>query len=416
NWALYYAVGQAEMLQVPLCVVFCLAPEYMGATWRQYHFMIAGLKEVGLELRSMGIGLTVLPGHPWVVLPPFLHEINASVLVTDFDPVRIKVDWKKKVVSGTNLSVREVDAHNIVPCWTVASRKIETFATFRMKIAPVLPEFLVEYPEMMKMSKVMDHRPVDWGEVAGTLRIDLSVGEVEWIRPGPTEGMKVLREFCENKLSDFPEQSVDPLKDGQSNLSPYLHFGQVSAQRVALEVGRSSASPEAKAKFLDNLIVKREIADNFCLHNPNYDTFGGFPEWAKRSIDEHRSDEREHIYTLEQLEASQTHDPLWNAAMMEMVKRGKMHGSLRPYWASKILEWSRTPEEAYQNALYINDRYGLDGRDASGYTGIAMVIGGLYDRPYRSKEVLGKVKRHTYTGQRMRFDVHGYCEMVKDLR
>lgn len=416
NWALLYAMDVAHSMDERLIVTFCLVPEYMGATWRQYAFMIRGLKEIRLDLLRLGIGFELLLGQPWIELPSFLHENNVSSLITDFDSVRIKIEWKKKVIGGTNVPTYEVDAHNIVPCWAVAGRKIETLENYRAKLMPLMEEFDTEFPDLIPMDVRSDHSEVDWDRTIGSLLIDRSVPEVDWLIPGEKAAHEVLRTFCRNKLSDYPQNSMNPLMDGQSNLSPYLHFGQLSAQRVALSVKASDVPDDVRSKFLDNLIVKREIADNFCLHNPNYDTFGGFPEWARRSIDEHRSDPREHVYTMEQFEKGETHDPLWNAAQIEMVKRGKMHGSLRPYWASKILEWSRNPEVAYDTALRLNDRYQLDGRDASGYSGIAMVIGGLYDRPWKSKDVMGKVKKLTYTGQRMRFDVHGYCEMVKGLK
>jgi deoxyribodipyrimidine photo-lyase len=416
NWALLYAIEMAQSMDERLVVAFCLVPDYMGATWRQYGFMIKGLKEVQAKLLRLGIGFELLLGHPWIEFPSFLHRTDASMLIADFDPVRIKIEWKKMVVSGTNIPAYEVDAHNVVPCWAVSNRKIETLVNYRAKLMPLLEEFNTRFPEIRPMKNAFDQGKVDWDHAIGSMHIDMSVPEVNWLIPGEEAAQEALSSFCRNKLSDYPLDSMNPLKDGQSNLSPYLHFGQLSAQRVALSVKASDVPENAKSKFIDQLIVKREIADNFCLHNPNYDTFGGFPEWAKRSIDEHRSDPREHVYTMEQFEKGETHDPLWNAAQTEMVKRGRMHGSLRPYWASKILEWSRSPEEAYDIALRLNDRYQLDGRDASGYSGIAMVIGGLYDRPWKSKEVMGKVKKLTYTGQRMRFDVHGYYEMVKGLK
>lgn len=416
NWALLRAAEMALERHVRLCVAFCLVPEFMGATWRQYAFMVKGLIEVEKGLVAKGIGFRLLLGQPWTELPPFLHEIGAGAVVTDFDPIKIKVEWKRKVSGGTFIPFYEVDAHNTVPCWLVSSRKIETLKNYRKKLVPHLDSFLTEFPELPSIDQGWDEEGTDWEGSMRSLRVDHSVPEVDWLVPGERAAKEILERFLANKLSDYPQKGMDPNQDGQSNLSPYLHFGQLSGQRVALEVKNADVPEEAKQKYLDRVIVQREIADNFCLHNPNYDSFGGFPEWARRSIDEHRSDPRDHIYTLEQFEKGQTHDPLWNAAQIEMVKRGKMHGSLRPYWASKILEWTRTPEQAYEFAIYLNDRYQLDGRDASGYSGIAEVIGGLYDRPWVSKEVMGKVKKLTYTGQRMRFDVHNYCEYVQGLK
>ena len=208
---------------------------------------------------------------------------------------------------------------------------------------------------------------------------------------------------------------ADPNRNSQSDLSSYIHFGQLSSQRAVLKVMGTGAEEAVKNTFIDQIVVKKEIADNFCLHTPDYDSVGAFPEWARRSINKHRSDVREHLYTLEQLEGCMTHDPLWNAAQTELVKRGKIHVYMREYWANKIIEWTKSPEEAFSFAIYLNDRYSLDGRDPSGYTGIAMVIGGLYGRPWGSKDVLGKVRRMTYTAARLRFDIHAYLDNVNAL-
>ena len=178
---------------------------------------------------------------------------------------------------------------------------------------------------------------------------------------------------------------------------------------------KSDASIDSKASFLRSIIIKKEHSDNFVFHTPHYDTIGAFPKWARDSIDVHRSDEREHLYTREQLESAQTHDPLWNAAQIELVRAGKIHGSMREYWAHMIMEWMKSPEEAFATAIFLNNRYSLDGRDPNGYTGIASVIGGLFDRPTHSKEIVGKVRKITYTGARLKYDIKGYEEKTKTL-
>jgi deoxyribodipyrimidine photo-lyase len=177
-----------------------------------------------------------------------------------------------------------------------------------------------------------------------------------------------------------------------------------------------SATPnDDKAAFLEELIVRRELSDNFCFYNPDYDSFNGFHSWAKKTHSIHRDDKRQFTYNLEEFEFSETHDPLWNAAQMEMVKTGKMHGFMRMYWAKKILEWTSSPEEAMQTAIYLNDKYSIDGRDPNGYTGIAWSIGGVHDRAWGEREVFGKIRYMNYNGCKRKFDVEKYIKQINKI-
>ncbi len=417
NWALIYAIRAANERNVPLCVVFCLVPEYLGTTERQYSFLIGGLRQLEPRIKERGIGFRLIEGFPDTELPSFFNRIGAGMVVTDFDPLKIKMEWKRRVVGALDIPVVDVDAHNIVPCRIAANRRIMSFANFRSKVLPLLSEYLLEYPKTEKPDNSWgsESEPIDWSSAVGKLHIDHNVKPLTWIFPGEIAAKASLETFIRERISAYPEGVIDPSKNSQSDLSPHLHFGSLSSQRAVLEVMGSKASEKAKSTFIENIVVKKEIADNFCLHTPEYDSVGAFPEWARRSINLHRSDVREHLYTLEQLDQGQTHDPLWNAAQMELVKRGKVHGYLREYWANNILEWTRSPEEAFWVAIHLNDRYSLDGGDPSGYTGVAMVIGGLYGHPWKSKEVIGKIKKMTYTGARLRFDIKAYEEKVKNL-
>jgi deoxyribodipyrimidine photo-lyase len=247
------------------------------------------------------------------------------------------------------------------------------------------------------------------------LTADRSVSEVVWIRSGEREAHRALIKFIKHKLSLYQELRNDPAMDGQSNLCPYLHFGQLSAQRIALEVMKADAAKEVKDAFLEELIVRRELSDNFCFYNHDYDSFAGFPDWAKKTLDKHRKDLRAYIYSREQFENGETHDGLWNAAQMEMVKRGKMHGYMRMYWAKKILEWTPSPEIAIETAIYLNDKYELDGRDPNGYTGIAWSMGGVHDRAWNERNVFGKVRFMSYNGCKSKFDIKRYIERINSL-
>jgi deoxyribodipyrimidine photo-lyase len=165
--------------------------------------------------------------------------------------------------------------------------------------------------------------------------------------------------------------------------------------------------------FLEELMVRKELSDNFCYYNSNYDSIRCFPDWGREALEKHGRDRREYIYTQEELERGRTHDDLWNAAQSEMVNLGKMHGYLRMYWAKKILEWTESPAIAQQTAVYLNDRYELDGRDPNGYVGIAWSIGGVHDRAWKERPIFGKVRYMSYNGASKKFDIEHYIRKVQ---
>jgi deoxyribodipyrimidine photo-lyase len=417
NWALLFAQGLALEQKVPLGVVFCLVPDFLQATVRQYDFMLRGLEETEKELAVKNIPFMLLTGSPEAEIPKHVQKLQAGALVTDFDPLKIKKKWKKRLLPQLTIPFYEVDSHNVIPCW-VASPKQEFAAyTFRPKVKKQLADFIDSFPPLKKhpFSWKTEAIRTRWDAARKSLKVDTSVPAVDWIEPGERAAREMLRRFIEKKLSDYDAQRNDPNLDALSHLSPYLHFGQISPQRVALEVRNADVHEDDREAFLEESIVRRELADNYCYYNKDYDNFRGFPDWAKKSLDEHRKDKREYTYARKQFERGLTHDGLWNAAQMEMVKTGKMHGYMRMYWAKKILEWTKNPEEAQKIAIALNDKYELDGRDPNGYTGIAWSIGGVHDRAWFSRPVFGKVRYMSFGGARSKFDVDGYITKVRGL-
>lgn len=417
NWALLHAQAQARRLRAPLVVVFCLVREFLGATLRQYEFMLRGLEEVEQDLAAKNVAFFLLAGEPGKVLPAFLMKCAAGLLVTDFDPLKIKRLWQNAVGRAIDMPFHEVDSHNIIPC-RVASQKAEYGAyTLRPKLRSLLPQYLAEFPAIKRHPHRLAGRivPTNWRAVRHALRLDTSVGEVGWVRPGEKAAARAFKRFLNKKLDRYAADRNDPNLDGQSGLSPYLHFGQLSAQRVALEVLKAPVSEGSREAFLEELIVRRELSDNFCFYNKDYETPGCFPAWARKTLSLHGKDRREYVYTLRELEEGRTRDDLWNAAQLAMVKWGTMHGYLRMYWAKKILEWTRSPKVAMKIAIHLNDRYQLDGRDPNGYAGIAWSIGGVHDRPWGERKVFGMVRYMNYDGCRRKFDVKAYIEKVKKI-
>jgi len=430
NWAFEYAQQLATKYGVPVAVVFVLQ-SFNNGTRRAYDFLLAGLEEVASECRKQNVPFFVLSGNPVELLPIFTEQARVSAVVTDFSPLKGGRQWRTELSPLLPLPFFEVDAHNIVPVWTTSDHAEFAARTIRPKITRLLPQFLTEFPKGVKQDEEMveewvkelgsmdrelewKDESVDWKKLRAGLKVDETVKKVDWTRVGEAAAHTALQEFIDHRLADYDTLRNDPTKDGQSNLSPYLHFGQLSAQRVALEVNKAVTADKklsaAADAFLEELIIRRELSDNFCLYTPDYDTPAAWPKWAAKTLDDHRHDPREHLYTLELLETAATADPAWNAAQREMVQSGKMHGYMRMYWAKKILEWTRSPEEALDIAIYLNDKYSLDGRDPNGYVGIQWSIAGVHDRAWFEREVFGKIRYMNYNGLKRKFAVEEYIK------
>ena len=408
NWALIYAQDLALKNKVPLYVCFTYLGKFKDANIRQYQFLFDGLKETSEKLNSNNIPFYLLKGNPIDEISRFIELNNIGCLVTDFSPLRVYQNRIDKVASKISTQFHQVDAHNIIPTW-IASEKQEYAAyTFRPKVLKKIDEYLTDFPKIINhpIKPSLELKLINWKEVINDLEIDFSVPKINWLISGESAAESILKKFINQSYHNYGDDKNNPNIDGTSNFSPYLHYGHISSQRIALSLYENEAI-ESKG-FLEQLIVRKELADNFCYFNKSYDSYDGFPSWAKKSLDSHRNDEREYLYSISELEESNTHDNLWNAAQKQMVKTGKMHTYMRMYWAKKILEWSPTPEDALQNAIDLNDKYELDGRDPNGYTGIAWSIGGVHDRPWFERPIFGQVRYMSYGGCKNKFDINSY--------
>lgn len=412
NWALIKAVNLAESRQSPLAVVFCLIPDYPDAQRAHFRFMLEGLCDVDHELEDLRIPFFMLHGNPVEELAKFARQIGAGAVVTDFSPLKYSRKIKTELAETLTVPLIEVDAHNIVPC-RLASHKEEYAArTIRPKINGLLPQFLTEFPDVRRQ-KFEWKGPVahiHWDRI-----IDSYGAESKYIPAGIKAADAALHRFTSAGLNGYDVKRNDPGENGQSGLSPYLHFGNISAQRVALDVEEAFWGDADKNAFLEELIIRRELAENFCYYNENYDNISCAQKWALKTLDEHRDDSREYIYGADDLEAAKTHDPLWNAAQREMMITGKMHGFMRMYWAKKILEWTPDAGTAFSTALYLNDRYSMDGRDPNGYTGVAWSVCGVHDRAWQERPVFGKIRYMNLNGCRRKFNVDKYIRKVAEL-
>lgn len=418
NWAVHFSIELSKKLKQPIIIIFNLIDNFPSANLRNYEFLLQGLKEQQIKAESLNIPLILLFGKPEIEIVDFINKVKASNLISDFDPLKIKRIWKKEIAKRIDIPFWEVDAHNVVPALLVSQKQEFGAYTLRPKLHKFLNEFLEPFLPLEKQEFIYDinFEQIDVGKITEILKIDKEVKPLKNIIAGEEAAFDTLYRFISYKIEKYDEFRNNPNLDYQSGLSPYLHYGQISSQRVALEVLNSNANEQSKQAFLEELIVRKELSDNFCYYNKNYDNFEGFPDWAKASLNSHRADKREHIYTFEQFENAETSDELWNAAQKEMILTGKMHGYMRMYWAKKILEWTNTPEEAMKIAIKLNDKYSIDGRDANGYTGIAWSIGGVHDRAWFERPIFGKIRYMNYNGAKKKFDVDAYIRKIKNIK
>jgi deoxyribodipyrimidine photo-lyase len=388
--------------------------------------MLEGLKEVEQELKELDISFNLLIGHASEQLPAFVQKHQIGGVICDFSPLRITLNWieELKKTLPNNVPLAQVDSHNIVPCWH-ASDKLEYAArTIRNKINSKLDEYLTEFPPLIKhpcrqqeQEEDLISIKTDWQHVYSTLECDKSVKKVEWARPGYTGGILMLDSFIKSRLKQFDQVRNDPNQMGLSNLSPWYHFGQISVQRAIVQIKEyNSKFSKSVQGYMEECIVRRELAENFCFYQPNYDNLEGTNDWAKLTLELHAKDKRPYLYTLEQLDNFKTHDQLWNAAQIQMRVEGKMHGFLRMYWAKKILEWTESPKQALEYAIYLNDRYQLDGRDCAGYVGCMWSICGIHDQGWGERAVFGKIRYMNYEGCKRKFDINKFITKYNTMK
>lgn len=380
--------------------------------------MLDGLAGLAAGLRERNVGF-VLRRAPEQSVLRFCRDVNPSLLIGDEDPRRNAEQRRVRVAREIKAPFWTVDSDVIVPTRLLGK---EHFAarTIRPKIHQRLGEFLkpvrnVKANISWKQRARMVSLPVDENLLEG-FPIDRSVAPVTTLTGGSIAAQAVLRRFLCERLPGYGKNRNQPQLDGTSQLSPYLHFGQIGPHEVALAVQNADAPAEDREAFLEEFIVRRELAINFVRYDAHYDSWDASEPWADRSLRLHARDRRTYSYSEAQLENADTHDPLWNAAQKQMVLTGWMHGYLRMYWAKKILEWSPSPAEAFDIAVRLNDRYELDGRDPNGYAGIAWAIVGKHDRAWGpERPVYGKIRYMSYASTSRKFNAKAYIERIAAL-
>jgi len=417
NHALEYAAARANELGKPLVVFFGITDRYPGANRRHYSFMLEGLRETKRSLAERGIGVVVRRVSPGEGIGEFARD--ACLVVADRGYTRVQREWRGRVAERMACPLVQVESDAIVPVETASEKEEYSAATIRRKLHRLLPDFLVPLREVRVRKESLHLRFDRTFDVedpeAALARLDLETGVPMPVRTPPAgtkAAERALGTFVRDRLPRYASERNDPNAGATSGMSPYLHFGQISPLYIALRVLR--AAGPGREEYLEELIVRRELAINFVFRNERYDRFECLPDWCRKTLLSHARDERETLYGLAELEEAKTHDPYWNAAQKEMVATGRMHGYMRMYWGKKILEWTKTPTRAFDVALLLNNRYELDGRDPNGFAGVAWCFG-KHDRPWAERPVFGTIRYMNDRGLRRKFDADRYVREVDGM-
>lgn len=418
NPALDVAIEAANALLKPIVVFLAPVPFYPRANLRHYTFLMQGLADIAVGLRERNVGF-VLRRYPRHKLLPFCNEVDPCLLVGDENPMNEPEHWRAVVQSRARIPFWTVDSDVIVPSKLLEKQQFAAY-TIRPRIRALLPVFLkpaknlsatVRWKRPKSLHSIDPHTDITTG-----WKIDRSVSPVPGFIGGTKQGMGRLHLFVSKNLKHYAQNRNHPELDVTSRLSPYLHFGHLGPLTVAFAVLNAQAPAKSKEAFLEELIVRRELAINFVRFNPDYESIESAPAWAHRTLAEHIADQRPVRYSEAQLERAETHDPLWNASQVQMVRTGWMHNYMRMYWAKKILEWSDSPAQAYGRAVRLNDKYELDGRDPNSYEGIAWAIAGKSDRPWFDRPIFGKVRYMSFASTSKKFDSKRYIQQMIALR
>jgi deoxyribodipyrimidine photo-lyase len=419
NHAVDLAVKVANLLGLPLVVYFAGISNFPHANLRHYVFLNQGLPDIEADLAERNISF-VMRCAPHESHEKLLADVQAAFLIGDENPMREPERWRKHLASRIKIPFWTVDTDVVVPSKLMEKAQYGAY-TIRPRLYRLLPEYLHPYENLRaehawKRSRGFHADSVHEDMTRGWKDLDRSVAPVEAWRGGTHAALKRLQLFTGKMLGDYDAQRNHPETDGTSCMSPYLHYGHVGPITIALAVDAAvKADPklrEARDSYFNELIAWRELAINFVRYTPNYDSPECTENWAKATIAEHARDERERLYTLEDLETARTHDDLWNAGQLQMVCHGWMHNYLRMYWAKKILEWTPDIATAMKYAIHLNDKYFLDGRDPNGYAGIAWAILGKFDRAWGERPIFGKIRYMSGASTGKKFDSKTYIQQM----
>ena len=433
NHALTWAIRNANELDLPLVVYEGLKYYYPWASDRLHTFILEGVEEKKTEFERLGIRyifyLQKDRSSPKNTVARLAKE--AALIVTDDFPCFIIPGHNRRIAERADIAVQAVDSNGVIPMSKFEKEEYGAY-TIRPKVKKLLPIYFKPYEED-SIDKDSTKLEVDCAEThvassnfettatSATIRnlvsecvIDHTVKPSPIFHGGTANGRARLKKFIDEILPGYDTARNKPERDGSSRLSSYLHFGFLSPLEIALAVRDADAPQESKDAYLEELIVRRELSYNLTYRNPKYDSLEALPAWAQATMREHIDDRRQFIYTMEELEAGETHDELWNASQREMTATGEMHNYVRMLWGKNVIGWTKSYEIAFETLVHLNNKYCLDGRNPNSYAGILWCFG-KHDRPWMERLVFGKMRYMTSGSTGKKFDSKKYIEWTKSL-
>jgi deoxyribodipyrimidine photo-lyase len=452
NFSLQRAADWAQDLKKPLVVFEPLRCGYRWASDRLHRFVIQGMADNQRRFQQAGVFY-----YPYLEPKPgdgagLLHELaaRACVVVSDDFPCFFLPRMINSAARQVPVRFELIDSNGLLPM-RATNRVFARAFDFRRFLQRELRPHLDQFPDPdplhnRRLPKLRDLPPeilqrwrpaspqqlLDDPTVLSALAIDHAVGPTETIG-GQRAAGKALQQFLDERIPRYAGQRNEPEVEAASGLSPYLHFGHISAHQVFAETmsrdGWSSDRISAKVNgssegwwgasanvesFVDELITWREIGYNLCWQREDYDRYESLPDWAQTTLAEHAGDRRPHVYRLAEFEAAETHDPLWNAAQRQLVREGRIHNYLRMLWGKKVFEWSASPREALATLIELNNKYALDGRNPNSYSGIFWVLG-RYDRAWGpERPIFGKIRYMTSENTARKVRVKDYIRRYSE--
>ena len=421
NHALLYAVEIANRLGVPVLGYEALTYAYEYANDRLHTFILEGVPETARRLQKAGIGYIFYLRRNQTDPNDTFYTVaqHAAAIVTDDYPTFIVRAHNSTVPGRVDAAYYAVDSSCVVPMSEIPHRQYGAY-TIRPRIQRLLPKYLVPPDPLRVKHRFTGEFPkfhtevtnANINQLVASCEIDHSIPPSPKFQGGCLAAEKLLKTFLKDKLRHYAQGRNEPSENATSHMSPYLHFGQISALEIALQVSEYAKEHKLIAdEYLEELIVRRELAFNYARFVENPGDLKNLPEWCQLNMQKHAGDKRNPLYSPRQFERAETHDELWNATQTEMLQRGKIHGYYRMYWGKKIIEWSRTYEEAAKTMIDIHGRYALDGRDPNTYTNIFWCFG-LHDRPWPERPVFGKMRYMSLDGMKRKTNTRAYIDEI----
>ena len=393
NQALYTAQKKALNQNAQLICLFNYYPNYPYANLRNMHFLLSGLLEMSQKLNKHNIPLLFRQGNLIENINDLRNDFDITNIITEqhvLKPILKAHDLLSEYCYSNMIEFLKVNTACVVPV-DETSLKLEYAAkTIRPKIMSKYKSYLLNfYPILIhpQSINIESFNQIQFNNFFTQNKLEeLSLSK---LIPGEDAANAQLQHFIEHGLKNYANRNEYD-SQGQSYLSAYLHFGMLSPLKMIRDVENSQH--ENAPLFVEEALVRRELAENYCYYCKDYDSIKGAWTWAQNTLNQHINDPREYTYTLEKFEKAETHDDLWNFCQMKIVTDGYLHSYLRMYWSKMVLYWTKTPQDAIDLLIHLNDKYMLDGRDPNGYTGIMWSVAAVHDRPWFDRPVIGLVR------------------------